>query len=209
MNPQPFEGLQPWTFDGSIVESIAFNNHVLCLPPAVVDRYGCFLILDFVAQALTVATEGFTSVPTPVLVLAGDPANRSAFSQATMPDQLATGILALDQRLKGLDTQMEALFVEHPQAEIIQSMPGFGPFLGACLLVSAGNLRAFPVVGLGRPFGNVDHVRDPVLALPDLPRRPPHCPTGPQAPGQLLFQGAAGLHIQRLVDGFVLTCISG
>jgi transposase len=61
--------------------------------------------------------------------------------------ELATGILALDQRLKGLDAQIEALFVEHPQAEIIQSLPGFGPFLGACLLVSAGNLRAFPSAG--------------------------------------------------------------
>src|SRR5215208_5729610 len=61
--------------------------------------------------------------------------------------ELATGILALDQRLKGLDAQIEALFVEHPQAEIIQSLPGFGPFLGACLLVSAGNLRAFPSPG--------------------------------------------------------------
>ena len=61
--------------------------------------------------------------------------------------ELATGILALDQRLKGLDAQIEALFMEHPQAEIIQSLPGFGPFLGACLLVSAGNLRAFPSAG--------------------------------------------------------------
>ena len=52
-------------------------------------KNGFFLIFDFVAHAETVATLGFTSVPTPVLVLAGDPANRSAFSQATMPDQLS------------------------------------------------------------------------------------------------------------------------
>ena len=52
-------------------------------------KYGCFLILDLVAHAFTVATEGLTSVATPVLVLAGDPAKRSAFSQATMPDQLS------------------------------------------------------------------------------------------------------------------------
>ena len=59
-----------------------------------------------------------------------------------------------------------------------------------------------PVGGLGRPFGDVDHVRDPVLALPGLPARVPHRPTGPQTPGQLVFQRSAGLHVQRLVDGF-------
>jgi Domain of Unknown Function (DUF1080) len=62
--------------------------------------------------------------------------------------------------------------------------------------------RHGPIIGLGRPFGDVDHVRDPVLALPDLPRWPPHRTTSPQTPGQFVFQGAAGLHIQRLVDGF-------
>ena len=36
---------------------------------------------------------------------------------------------------------------QHPQAAIIQSMPGFGPFLGASLLVGAGDLRAFPSAG--------------------------------------------------------------
>ncbi|HEY9469183.1 MAG TPA: hypothetical protein VIQ76_06160 [Propionibacteriaceae bacterium] len=66
-----------------------------------------------------------------------------------------------------------------------------------------------PVVGLGRPLGNVDHVRDPVLALADLPRGPTNRPTGTQTPGQITFQGAAGLHIQRLVVVSVLTCISG
>jgi hypothetical protein len=35
-----------------------------------------------------------------------------------------------------------------------------------------------PVLGLGWPLGNVDHVRDPVLALPDLPRRPTNRATG-------------------------------
>ena len=52
------------------------------------------------------------------------------------------------------------------------------------------------------PFGDVDHVRDPVLALPRLPARFPHGPPGPQTPGQIVFQRSAGLHIQRLVDGF-------
>ena len=66
---------------------------------------------------------------------------------ASIITELATAILALDDRLKALDAQIEATFAEHPQAAIIQSMPGFGPFLGASLLVGANDLRAFPSAG--------------------------------------------------------------
>ena len=61
--------------------------------------------------------------------------------------ELARNLLALDQRVAELDTQIAAMFAEHPQAEIIQSMPGFGPILGATLLVTAGDLAAFPSAG--------------------------------------------------------------
>jgi len=61
--------------------------------------------------------------------------------------ELARNLLALDQRVTGLDAQIAAMFAEHPQAEIIQSMPGFGPVLGATLLVMAGDLAAFPSAG--------------------------------------------------------------
>ena len=61
--------------------------------------------------------------------------------------ELAHNLLALDQRVTELDTQIAALFAEHPQAAIIQSMPGFGPVLGATLLVMAGDLAAFPSAG--------------------------------------------------------------
>jgi transposase len=49
--------------------------------------------------------------------------------------------------VKSLDGQIAATFDQHPQAAIIQSMPGFGPFLGASLLVSSSDLRAFPSAG--------------------------------------------------------------
>jgi transposase len=61
--------------------------------------------------------------------------------------ELARNLLALDQRVTELDTQIAAMFAEHPQAEVIQSMPGFGPVLGATLLVTAGDLAAFPSAG--------------------------------------------------------------
>jgi hypothetical protein len=58
----------------------------------------------------------------------------------TILTELATGILALNERLKTLDEQIEQTFKQHPQATIIQSMPGFAPFVGAALLVGAGGL---------------------------------------------------------------------
>ena len=66
---------------------------------------------------------------------------------ATIIAELAANILALDERLKGLDAQIAETFAQHPQAEIIESMPGFGAFLGASLLVGAADLRAFPTAG--------------------------------------------------------------
>jgi transposase len=44
---------------------------------------------------------------------------------------LATQVLALDERLKQLDRQISDAFRTHPQAAIIESMPGIGPILGA------------------------------------------------------------------------------
>jgi transposase len=61
--------------------------------------------------------------------------------------ELATNIPALDERVKSLDAQIAATFEQHPQAAVITSMPGFGPVLGAALLVGAGDLRAFPSAG--------------------------------------------------------------
>ena len=66
---------------------------------------------------------------------------------ASIVSELARNVLALDQRAAELDKQIAALFAGHPQAEVIQSMPGFGPILGATLLVTAGDLAAFPSAG--------------------------------------------------------------
>jgi transposase len=70
--------------------------------------------------------------------------------------ELATNILALDERLRSLDAQIAETFEQHPQAAVIQSMPGFGPLLGASLLVGAGDLHAVPSAGhLAAPAGLV------------------------------------------------------
>jgi transposase len=61
--------------------------------------------------------------------------------------ELAASLLQLDQRIHGLDQQIAATFRRHHQAITIESMPGFGPILGAQLLVAAGDLRAYPSAG--------------------------------------------------------------
>lgn len=66
---------------------------------------------------------------------------------AKIVSDTAGSVLALDGRLKELDAQIAATFDLHPQAAIIQSMPGFGPFLGASLLANAGDLHTFPSAG--------------------------------------------------------------
>jgi transposase len=88
-----------------------------------------------------VAARATTAAKAQTVVLPGQDLSASIITE------LATAILALDDRLKALDAQIEVTFTEHPQAAIIQSMPGFGPFLGASLLVGANDLRAFPSAG--------------------------------------------------------------
>jgi transposase len=94
-----------------------------------------------VRDSATVAARAVAAAKGQLTVLPGQDLTARTISE------LARNILALDDRLKQLDAQIEELFGQHPQAAIIQSMPGFGPLLGASLLVGAGDLRAFPTAG--------------------------------------------------------------
>ncbi|MDQ0987637.1 IS110 family transposase [Streptomyces sp. V2I9] len=74
---------------------------------------------------------------------------------------LATQILTLDDRLKRIDQQIRDTFRSHPQAEIIESMPGMGPILGAEFVVAAGDLAAYADAGhLASAAGLVPVPRD-------------------------------------------------
>jgi transposase len=66
---------------------------------------------------------------------------------AALVVELATDILALDERLKTLEAQLTTAFRTHPHARSIESMPGFGPVLGAMLLTAAGDLSSYPDPG--------------------------------------------------------------
>ncbi|MET9915376.1 IS110 family transposase [Streptomyces sp. NPDC006476] len=66
---------------------------------------------------------------------------------ARITADLAQQTLALDDRLKQLDRQIRDAFHSHPQAAVIESLPGMGPILGAEFLVAAGDLAAYPDSG--------------------------------------------------------------
>ncbi|MFE1199558.1 IS110 family transposase [Streptomyces olivaceoviridis] len=74
---------------------------------------------------------------------------------------LAAQVLALDDRLKRINKQIRDTFRGHPQAEIIESLPGMGPILGAEFVVSAGDLSAYVDAGhLASAAGLVPVPRD-------------------------------------------------
>jgi transposase len=99
------------------------------------------------AAALTAAQSQRTSVPGEAIA-------------AEIVADLATQILALDERLKRLDKQIGVTFAQHPQAEIITSLPGIGPILGA-ELVAVGGLSAYTDAGhLASAAGLVPVPRD-------------------------------------------------
>ncbi|MEU6222073.1 IS110 family transposase [Streptomyces sp. NPDC047022] len=80
---------------------------------------------------------------------------------AAIVSDLADQILALDDRLKRIDKQIREVFHSHPQAEIIESLPGMGPILGAEFVVAAGDLSAYSDAGhLASAAGLVPVPRD-------------------------------------------------
>jgi len=92
---------------------------------------------------------------------------------ASIVAELATALLELDQRLHVLETRIGATFHAHPQAEILESMPGIGLILGAELIAAAGDLSRYADAGhlasaaglvpvprdSGRRTGNLHHPR--------------------------------------------------
>jgi transposase len=60
----------------------------------------------------------------------------------------AAVLLDLDRQVKDTDKLITSRFREHPQAEIIESLPGLGPILGTEFLVATGgNLAGFATSG--------------------------------------------------------------
>ncbi|MFT4258969.1 IS110 family transposase [Microbacterium sp.] len=75
--------------------------------------------------------------------------------------ELAQALLDLDERIGKIDRQVTEAFRGHPQAEIIESMPGIGPILGAELIVAAGDIGSYADAGrLASAAGLVPVPRD-------------------------------------------------
>ncbi|MDP7701588.1 IS110 family transposase [Mycobacterium sp. TY815] len=58
---------------------------------------------------------------------------------AALVAELAQGVIALDDRIKTTDTDIEGRFRRHPLAEVITSLPGMGFRLGAEFLAAVGD----------------------------------------------------------------------
>lgn len=58
---------------------------------------------------------------------------------AALVTELAQGVIALDDRIKNTDADIEGRFRRHPLAEVITSMPGIGFRLGAEFLAAVGD----------------------------------------------------------------------
>jgi transposase len=75
--------------------------------------------------------------------------------------ELAQSLLDLDERIVRCDRDIRTTFSAHPQAAIIESLPGMGPILGAEFLVAAGDLAAYADPGhLASAAGLVPVPRD-------------------------------------------------
>lgn len=88
--------------------------------------------------------------------IAGDAAAAAAAQHTVVPGQdvaativadLAAQLLAIDERIKDLDQRITTTFRAHPQADIIESLPGMGPILGAELIAAAGDLNGYANAG--------------------------------------------------------------
>jgi transposase len=75
--------------------------------------------------------------------------------------QIAGELLHLNERIDALDGELLELFCAHPLSEILTSLPGMGPLLGAEFLVAAGDPAAFATTGhLAAYAGLVPVARD-------------------------------------------------
>lgn len=92
---------------------------------------GCRNSVTVAQKAIDAAREQETTLSTEIVA-------------ATLGSRLAAVIAAIDAELVELDATITARFNEHENAEILQSMPGFGPIFAATFLANmGGDLRNF------------------------------------------------------------------
>lgn len=86
-----------------------------------------------VRNASTIASATVAAAKTQTVRLPGEQV------AAGLVAQLAQGVIALDERIKTTDADIEDRFRRHPLAEVITSLPGMGFRLGAEFLAAVGD----------------------------------------------------------------------
>ena len=86
-----------------------------------------------VRNASTIATAAVSAAKAQTVKLPGEEV------AATLVAELAQGVIALDDRIKTTDANIEGRFRRHRLAEVITSMPGIGFRLGAEFLAAVGD----------------------------------------------------------------------
>ncbi len=86
------------------------------------------------ADALAAAQTQHTNVPAEAVA-------------ASIVADLATQLLTIDVQISEVTEPITTTFRSHPQAQIIESLPGMGPILGAELIAAAGDLNGYPDAG--------------------------------------------------------------
>jgi transposase len=118
-------------------------------------RLAAWLVKRKVRSADQIATDAVAAAKTQHTIVPGQDV------AASIVADLATQILAIGARISDLDARITATFRAHPQAVIIESLPGMGPILGAELVAAAGDLNAYPTAGrLASAAGLVPVPRD-------------------------------------------------
>ena len=105
---------------------------------------------DYSTRSALVLVTGFQTLVADALAAAQAQTLRlpGEATTATLIAELARRLLDLDRRIKDTDKLITSRFRAHPQAEIIESLSGLGPILGAEFLVSTGgDLAAFATSG--------------------------------------------------------------
>jgi hypothetical protein len=75
---------------------------------------------------------------------------------AALVKRVAVKLLELDREIKDLDKTIAERFRDHPYARIIESLPGFGPNLGAeFLVVTRGDLASFVTAGRSASYAGL------------------------------------------------------
>ncbi|MBL1118576.1 IS110 family transposase [Streptomyces sp. 110] len=114
--------------------------------PAALRRIGVKRLMTWLERrkvrgAAQVAARAVEAAQTQMTTLPGEK------RAARMIGDLAHQLLALDERIKDNDREIREMFRTDDRAEIIESMPGMGPILGAEFVAIVGDLSGYKDAG--------------------------------------------------------------